>query len=234
MTEDDDAPDEPAWMVIAPLTLEAIEPVVNALLTGEGWQLVEGTRDHIAIVGEPELRGLEDRLAEDLSKLTESPVYALVFDEEDPRVDAFVGGEEAGVVAANLYDVAHALGVGIDERDADEPVAVDLTAHKLPDAQPGDLEILGKTLPQWQHLMLYELNWDLVLEEAPGDEVLPLLDHEDPAVRAVAVKLVGGLGPGAFAGVADVIAKLHEMTDANPALRADIDEAIELLDDDDA
>jgi hypothetical protein len=234
VTDTLDEPDEPAWMVIAPLTLEQIEPVVNAVLTGEGWQLVEGTRDHIAIVGEPELQGLEDRLAEDLSKLTDGPVYALVFDEEDPRVDAFIGGEEAGVVAANLYDVAHVLGVGIDERDPNEPVAVDLRAHRLPEARPGDLEILGKTLPQWQHLMMYELNWDLVLEDAPGDEVLPLLDHEDPAVRAVAVKLVGGLGPGAFAGVDDVIAKLHEMADANPELRADIDEAIELLDDDDA
>lgn len=225
-------PDEPAWMVIAPLAIEDIEPVVNAVLVGDGWQLVEGGRDHIAIVGDPELSGVEDRLAEDLSKLTELPVYALVFDEEDPRVDAFVGGEQAGVVAANLYDVAHALGVGLDDRDPDEPVAVDLTPHKLPDARPDDLEILGKTIPQWQHLMMYELNWDLALEDAPGDEVLPLRDHQDPAVRGVAVKLVGGLGPDAFAGVDDLVEKLREMAAAEPALAGDIEEAIELLADD--
>lgn len=231
MTDDlsDGADDEPAWAVIAPLSLDAIEPVLAAVLVGDGWQLVEGTGEHVAIVGDLSTRGVEDRLAEDLSTLTDRPVYALVFDPDDPRVDAYLAGEEAGVVDANLYDLAHALGVGLDARDPDEPVAVDLTPHKMPDARPGDLVVLGKTIPQWQHLIAYELDWDLALEDAAGDEVLPLLDHDDPAVRAVAIKLAGGLGPDAFAGVDDVIAKLHELADADPDLRDDVDEAIELL-----
>lgn len=231
MTDDLES-DEPAWMVIAPLDLETIEPVVNAVLVGEGWQLVEGTGEHIAIVGEPELRGVEDRLAEDLSKLTDKPVYALVFDEEDPRVDAFIGGEEAGVVAANLYDVAHVLGVGLDERDPSESITIDLTPHKLPEAGDDEPLVLGKTIEQWQHLMAYELNWDLALDDAPGDEALPLLDDPNVAVRRVGVKLVGGLGPDAFAGASDVIDKLSEMKRTDHELREDIEEAIELLSDD--
>jgi hypothetical protein len=90
--------------------------------------------------------------------------------------------------------------------------------------------VLGKTLRQWEHLIAYELNWDLALDDAPGDEVLPLLD--DPAARRVAIKLVGGLGPDAFAGVDDVIAKLNDLAAADPTLAEDVDEAIELLEDD--
>jgi hypothetical protein len=220
-------------MVIAPLTLDAISGVIDGVLVGDGWQIVEGTGSHIAIVGELDTRGVEDRLAEELSARTEAPVYALVFDEDDPRVDAFIGGAEAGVVAANLYDVAHVLGVGIDARDPAEQIDVDLTPHKMPDAAPDDALVFGKSLAQWQHLIAYELNWDLVLDDAPGDEVLPLLDSPDPAIRAVAIKLAGGLGPDAFAGVDDVIAKLHELGEADPTLRDDVDEAIELLSDDD-
>lgn len=229
MTDDDN---EPAWMVIAPLPLEAITAVIDGVLVGDTWQLVEGDRGHIAITGELDTLGVEDRLAEDLSTKTDAPVYVLVFDEDDPRVDAYLGGAEAGVVPANLYDVAHVLGVGIDARDPSEQLDVDLTPHRMPDAVDGELVVLGHTIAQWQHLIAYELNWDLVLDDAAGDDVLPLLDADDPATRAVAVKLVGGLGPDAFAGVDDVIAKLHELAEADPALADDVDEAIELLEDD--
>jgi len=232
----DDETDEPAWMVIAPLALDAITQVIDGVLlpsSRDSWQLVEGSGGHIAIVGELDTRGVEDRLAEELSQQTDQPVYALVFDEEDPRVDAFIGGEEAGVVAANLYDVAHALGVGIDARDPDESITVDLTPHKMPDALDDEPLILGKSLGQWQHLMAYELNWDLALDDAPGDEVLPLLDDPDVAVRRVGIKLAGGLGPDAFAGADDVIEKLHELGETDPTLRDDVDEAIESLSDDD-
>lgn len=230
MTEDFEPNDEPAWMVIAPLALDEITAVIDGVLVGDSWQLIEGTRGHIAITGDVDTRGVEDRLAEDLSQKTDKPVYALVFDEDDPRVDAFVGGAEAGVVAANLYDVAHVLGVGIDARDEAEAIEIDLTPHLMPVAGDGELVVLGKTLRQWEHLIAYELNWDLALEDAPGDEVLPLLD--DPAWRRIAIKLVGGLGPDAFAGVDDVIAKLDELAEADPALTDDVDEAIESLDDD--
>ena len=237
--------DEPAWMVIAPLDLATIEPVINAVIVGDGWQLVEGSGDHIAIVGEPELRGVEDRLAEDLSKLTDKPVYVLVFDEEDPRVDAFVDGAEAGVVAANLYDVAHVLGVGLDERDPAESITIDLTPHKMPDAGEDEPLVLGKTLAQWQHLMAFELNWDLaveaILDEAIdagiedmsgfGDEVLPLLDDADPAVRVVGIRLAGNLGDDGFADLEGVIDKLRKMARSDHGLREDIDEAIDLLSD---
>jgi hypothetical protein len=229
---EDSNSDEPAWMVIAPLSLDDITAVIDGVLVGDTWQLIEGARGHIAITGELDTRGVEDRLAEDLSQKTDQPVYALVFDEDDPRVDAFIGGAEAGVVAANLYDVAHVLGVGIDARDEAEHVDVDLTPHLLPEAGDDEPLVLGKTLRQWEHLIAYELNWDLALDDAPGDEVLPLLDG-DPATRRIAVKLVGGLGPDAFAGVDDVIAKLHELAAADPTLADDVDEAIELLEDDD-
>ena len=226
---DDDELDEPAWMVIAPLPLDVATPVIDNVLVGDNWQLVEGTGEHIAITGDLDTRGVEDRLGEELSQHTDRPVYVLVFDEDDPRVDAFVAGEDAGVVAANLYDVAHVLGVGIDARDPGEPVDVDLTPHAMPAAGEDEPLVLGHTIPQWQHLIAYELNWDLALEDAPGDEVLPLLDDPDPAVRRVGIKLAGGLGPDAFAGVEDVIAKLQELADADPTLRDDVDEAIELL-----
>ncbi|MDQ3337990.1 MAG: hypothetical protein M4D80_22735 [Myxococcota bacterium] len=183
------------------------------------WELIEGDR-FCLVLDRSAVSGHEEALAKRLSSLAlEAPVYLLVYNADVDRVDAYIAGQQAGVIGASAYAVASAVGCALEDGRYGD---VDLTPRVAPKAAPGDRMIYGRTLAQWHHDITYEEGWEYITD-AIEDAVpaLELLEDAAPDARVIAYKLVSALGYHNLLPHAErAIAALTAFADTGPGLLA--------------